>query len=278
MHSQAARAKHKAETRRTYAQLFLYCSVRYMVWSFPSEKPGNACRIHKFTYSRSFVGDTIDFAKANCSVCDLIDGSIFAQSLRAAWGGGGFPDFCIHNEIALNESKTCNVSCAYFRSSVLTTSHRAKSFLSRRVPETTHTLVTYMTCLKCLMILATIIMEIYRLQVMTQTGWRIALVWISFFYTIVSNTQQNFQRACILECAFAVDLCCSFFGLSLSDRQSSVIDNSIKSDFASDLHRVNKKFAWRVMHQCVIPAMADRLNIITELLCVKFNFTYSCHF
>ena len=40
----------------------------------------------------------------------------------------------------------------------------------------------------------------------------------------------------------------------------------------SDLHRVDKQLSWHVVHQSVYPAMSYRLNVITELLCVKFNF------
>ena len=40
----------------------------------------------------------------------------------------------------------------------------------------------------------------------------------------------------------------------------------------SDLYRINKQLARHVMHQSVFPAVSDILNMITELLCVKFNF------
>ena len=40
----------------------------------------------------------------------------------------------------------------------------------------------------------------------------------------------------------------------------------------SDLYSVNKQLVWHAVHQCVFPAVSDTLNMITELLCVKFNF------
>ena len=48
--------------------------------------------------------------------------------------------------------------------------------------------------------------------------------------------------------------CCSFFGLQ-----------------RFDLYCINKKLAWYVAQQSLSP-VSDKLNIITELLRVKFNY------
>jgi len=46
----------------------------------------------------------------------------------------------------------------------------------------------------------------------------------------------------------------SFYGLSVAD-----------------LDCINKHFAWRVMQQLEVAPISDSLNVITELLGIKFN-------
>jgi len=42
----------------------------------------------------------------------------------------------------------------------------------------------------------------------------------------------------------------------------------------ADLDCINKHFAWRVMQQLEIAPMSDSLNVIMELLGIKFNSSY----
>jgi len=51
--------------------------------------------------------------------------------------------------------------------------------------------------------------------------------------------------------------CTSFYGLSVAD-----------------LDGINKHFAWRVMQQMEIAPVSDSLNVIKELLGIKFNSLY----